>query len=103
MRVLPTGVPEARTDRPTTAILFDEPNARIVSFHLLPGQQIPPHRNGSTVVVHVAEGVGLFQGEAGEVTLRTGDTAVFAPGEMHAMRPVDGALRFLAILAPRPR
>jgi quercetin dioxygenase-like cupin family protein len=102
MRVLPTGLPEPRPDRPATALLHDEANARIVAFHLLAGQEVSPHRSTSTVAVQVIEGEGLFQGEGDGVTLKVGETAVFAPDETHAVRAVGGALRFLAILTPRP-
>jgi quercetin dioxygenase-like cupin family protein len=92
----------ARDDRPATQLLHDEENARVVSFHLLAGQEVPPHRSTSTVLVQVVEGEGMFRGEGDETRLATGDTAVFAPGEMHSMRPVGGPLRFLAIITPRP-
>jgi quercetin dioxygenase-like cupin family protein len=101
MKLLP-GVPESRAERPATAVLHDEPNVRVVGFHLLADQEIAPHRSPSTVTVQVLEGEGLFRGDGGEVTLRTGQTMVFAPNETHAMKPVGGALRFLAILSPSP-
>lgn len=103
MKALPAGAPAPRPDRPATQVLHDEPNARIIAFHLLPGQEVPPHRNPSTVVVQVVEGEGLFRGEGEEAHLRAGETVVFAPGETHSMRPVGGPLRFLAVLAPGPR
>jgi quercetin dioxygenase-like cupin family protein len=102
MKALPTGVPASRADRPATALLYEDVNARIVSFHLLPDQEVAPHRSRSTVVVQVLEGEGLFQGDAREVRLTTGQTAVFDPDEMHAIKSVGGSLRFLAVLSPRP-
>lgn len=103
MRALATAAPATRPERPATQLLHDEENARIVSFHLLADQEVAPHRSDSTVVVQVVEGEGLFRGEGDEAHLTTGATAVFAPGEMHSMKPVGGPLRFLAIITPRPR
>ncbi|MHB1168903.1 MAG: cupin domain-containing protein [Longimicrobiales bacterium] len=98
----PTG-PAPRDDRPATMLLHDEPNARIVSFHLLPGQEVLPHKSESTVLVQVIEGSGTFIGESGSVRLETGGSAVYAPGEVHSMTASDGErLRFLAVIMPRP-
>jgi len=92
----------ARPERPTSAILHDEPNVRVVGFHLLEGQKVPPHRNASTVIVQVVEGQGLFRGDGQEVVLHAGGTAAYAPGEVHSIDAVDGPLRFLAIISPAP-
>lgn len=103
MKVLPTAPPPTRPDRHATQILHDESNARVVSFHLAPGQAVPPHTSGSTVVVQVLEGRGVFRGVGSEAELGPGGTAVYAPGELHSMHPAgEGSLRFLAIIAPRP-
>lgn len=101
MNVLPAG-PDSRPDRPASAVLYDQPDARIVGFHLLPGQRVAEHRSPSTVTVHVTEGVGIFSGEDGSARLEAGQVAVYAPDEMHAMEAGDRALRFLAIITPRP-
>ena len=103
MTVLDAAPPAARPDRPATQLVHDEESVKIVSFHLLANQEVPPHRSGSTVVVQVIEGEGLFRGGDDEAHLLTGETAVFAPDEMHSMKPVGGALRFLAIITPRPQ
>jgi quercetin dioxygenase-like cupin family protein len=83
-------------------LLHDEANLRVVAFRLLPGQEIPPHRSPSTVAVQVAEGSGTFKGEDGEAVLRAGETAVYAPNELHAIIAGTEPLRFLAFIAPRP-
>lgn len=101
MTVLPAG-PEARADRAASALLHDHPDARVVGFHLLPGQRVPPHSSASTVLVHVVAGSGTFSGAAGEARLTAGETAVFAPGETHAMAADTEVLRFVAVIAPRP-
>ncbi len=94
--------PAPRPDRPASAILHEEPDVRIVAFTLEPRQVVPPHRSASTVVVHVLAGHAVFQGEGDEQPLRTGDSAAYAPGEVHAILAGDEGIRFLAIIAPRP-
>lgn len=103
MTVLPAQGPAPRPDRPATQLLHAEPNARVVSFHVAPGQAVPPHKSDSTVVIQVLEGDGHFRGEQGEARLSAGQTAVYAPGELHSMKPAgEGSLRFLAIITPSP-
>ncbi|HYJ80689.1 MAG TPA: AraC family ligand binding domain-containing protein [Longimicrobiaceae bacterium] len=93
---------EARPDRPATRVLHDEANLRVVAFHLLPGQVVPPHRSSSTVLVQVINGSGRFVGEDAEVVLDAGGTAVYSPGELHSITTLDGPLLFHAVIAPRP-
>jgi quercetin dioxygenase-like cupin family protein len=102
MKLLPSDGPAPRPDRPATLLLHDEPNVRVLAFHLAPGQEVPPHASDSTVVVHVIDGVGIFHGEDGEERIGAGGTAVYAPGERHSMAAVGGPLRFLAVLSPGP-
>ncbi len=102
MRTLATEPVVPREDRPTTRLLHDEPNARVVCFQLLPGQRVAEHRSASTVVVQVLEGEGVFRGADGERRLGTGEAAVFAPGETHAIDALDVPLRFLAVITPGP-
>ncbi len=94
--------PAPRPDRPASAVLHDEPDVRIVAFTLEPRQLVPPHRSTSTVVVHVIAGHAVFQGDGDEEPLRTGESAAYAPGELHAILAGDEGVRFLAIIAPRP-
>ena len=101
MNVVTVG-PAARDDRAASELIHDHADARIVAFHLQPGQKVAPHRSMSTVTVHVTAGSGVFRGEEAEATLAIGQSAVFAPGEMHSMDAGDMALRFIAIIAPRP-
>ncbi len=101
MKVLDHG-PEPRTERPASALLHDEASLRVVAFRLLPGQEIPPHRSTSTVTVQVTDGSGTFQGEAGEAVLSAGESAVYAPNELHAIIAGEEPLRFLALITPRP-
>ena len=101
MKVLVDG-PAPREDRPSSAVLHDEANARIVAFHLLPGQRVPPHRSDSTVLVQVVSGSGRFEGADAAHVLKPGDTAAYEPGELHAIEAQQEPLRFLAIITPRP-
>lgn len=102
MKPLAWAVKAARPDRPATAILHDEANVRVIGFELQTGQKIPPHRNDSTVLVHVVEGTGAFRGADGEIWLSAGESAVYPPGEEHSITAHHGPLRFIAILTPRP-
>lgn len=102
MKLLSNEPPAPRPERPATQLLHDEPNVRVIAFHLTPGQAVPPHASASTVVVQVVEGSGVFRGEDGEQRLGVGQAAVYAPGEVHSMEAEGGPLRFLALLTPRP-
>jgi quercetin dioxygenase-like cupin family protein len=101
MKVLSRG-PAPRADRYATELLHDEANARVVAFHLLPGQEVPAHRSDATVLVHVTEGSGRFTGTDAEAVLGAGDAAAYAPGELHGISAGEVALRFIAVIAPRP-
>jgi quercetin dioxygenase-like cupin family protein len=94
--------PDPHPDRPASAILHDEPALRVVAFTLLAGQRVPPHYTASSLVALVTQGSGSFQGDASAATLRPGEAAAFAPGELHAIEAGDEGLRFLALIAPRP-
>ena len=102
MIALDSAAPPARPDRPSTRVLHDEANVRVIAFHLLPGHTVPPHRNASTVLVHVITGSGRFIGEDAETTLRPGESAVYRPGETHSIQALAEPLVFHAIISPRP-
>jgi quercetin dioxygenase-like cupin family protein len=102
MIVLDSAAPPSRPDRPATRVLHDEPNLRVIAFHLLPGQTVPPHRNASTVLVQVITGTGRFTGEDRETTLQAGESAVYRSGETHSITALDDPLVFTAVIAPRP-
>lgn len=101
MKVLGEG-PAARGDRAASAVLHDEPNVRVVAFHLQPGQRVAPHSSESTVLVQVIAGNGRFDGAASAHILKAGESAVYEPGETHAIEAGAEPLRFLAIITPRP-
>jgi quercetin dioxygenase-like cupin family protein len=92
--------------RPATAIISDTPDARLVVFRLAPGQVVPPHRNGSTVMLTVLGGHGILAGEHDGTTDErecvAGDMVLFAPNELHSMRAADAELLLLATITPRP-
>lgn len=104
MKRLERGAAQARADRPASAVLHDEANARVVEFRLQPGQRVPPHRSGSTVLVVVVDGRGSFEGAEGAAArLGPGEAVAFEPGESHGIVADQGvALGFLAVIAPRP-
>ena len=103
MRVLAPPPAQAPAHKYATALLHDEPNARVVAFRLEPGQQVPVHTSDSTVLVHVVAGEGTFSGADGApVLLRAGQSAVYAPAEPHGMAAGDDGLSFLAVITPRP-
>ena len=102
MMELDAAAPPPRPDRPSTRVLHDEPNLRVIAFHLLPEQTVPPHRSTPTVLVQVVAGHGRFVGEAAEAVLRTGGSAVYLPNETHSIQALDELLVFHAVIAPRP-
>lgn len=103
MKTLDPGGLGPRADRYASQLLHDEPNVRVVGFHLEAGQVVPPHSSPATVMVQVVQGSGTFRGAGGaEARLAAGESAVYAPGEEHSIEADSGTLRFLAIITPRP-
>ncbi len=92
----------AQPTRPATAIVHDTADVRLVVFRLAPGQEVPPHRNASTVLLTVLEGSGTLSGADEERTCHAGDVVAYEPGELHGMRATDGELLLLATITPRP-
>ena len=92
----------ANVNRPTTTVVHDSPDARLVVFRIAPGQAVPPHRNASTVTLTVISGRGFIRGGDTERPVSPADTVVFEPNELHGMRAELEALVLLATIAPRP-
>jgi quercetin dioxygenase-like cupin family protein len=96
----------ANASRPASAILHDSPDARLLVFRIAPGQQVPPHRNASSVQLSVLAGRGVLSGEAGglpvDVPCVAGDVVLYAPNELHAMRAGAEELVLLATIMPSP-
>jgi quercetin dioxygenase-like cupin family protein len=92
----------AHPDRPATAIMHDEPGARLVVFRIAAGQHVAPHTNSSTVVLCVVDGSGFVSGDGREVSVYAGDVVTFAPRERHGMRAEAHPMVVLAVIAPRP-
>jgi quercetin dioxygenase-like cupin family protein len=88
--------------RPAPSIVYDEQDVRLILFRIDPGQEVPPHRSGSTVTLIVCEGSGELTGADGARAARTGELAVFAPDELHGMRALDETFVVLAAITPRP-
>jgi quercetin dioxygenase-like cupin family protein len=89
--------------RPATAVIHDSDDVRLVVFRVAPGQMVPPHHSGSTVILRVLEGSGILSGADGaERNCVAGDTIVYEPNELHGMRAEREELLLLATIAPRP-
>lgn len=105
-RQLAAAATNLHASRPAIAIVSDTADTRLVVFRLAPGQQVPPHRNASTVMLSVLEGSGILSGEhdgvVHDVVCMAGDLVVYEPNELHSMRAVDTELYLLATITPRP-
>ena len=88
--------------RPATAMLHDSSDLRVVVFRIGPGQMVPPHQSGSTVALMAISGEGFVRGGDEERAVTAGDTVVFEPNELHAMRADARELVLLATITPRP-
>lgn len=103
MKILQAPPAQALAHKYASALVHDEPNARVVAFRLDPHQHVPVHTSPSTVLVVVTEGEGNFTGADGTpVLLRTGQAAAYEPGEPHGMSAGDVGFCFLAVITPRP-
>jgi quercetin dioxygenase-like cupin family protein len=88
--------------RPATAIVYDSPDARAIVFRLAGGQQVPPHRSLSTVILTVMSGRGIVSGDDGEKEVQAGEVIVYQPNELHGMRSGDESFVLLATITPGP-
>jgi quercetin dioxygenase-like cupin family protein len=84
-------------------LLHHEENVRVARFHLDAGAVVEPHRSDSTVLLHVIRGAGTFRSGDHEALLTEGESALFAPGQVHAVEAGGVPVTFLAVLAPGPR
>lgn len=101
-RAIAAGANAPRVGRPATAIVHDVPDVRLVVFRLAPGEEVPPHRNASTVLLTVLEGSGVFATPGGDVAVSAGTLVAYEPNELHGMRATDVELTVLATITPRP-
>ena len=92
----------AQPGRPATAVIHDCADARLVTFRIEPGQRVPPHTSGSTVILTVVAGSGSVTGGDEERDVVAGDVIAYEPGELHGMEAGDETLIILATIAPRP-
>jgi quercetin dioxygenase-like cupin family protein len=88
--------------RPATQVILDTPDVRLVTFRLLDGQAVTPHRSTSSVLLTVLRGEGMISGGDGERACREGDVLACEPGELHGMSATAGELHVLAAITPRP-
>jgi quercetin dioxygenase-like cupin family protein len=102
LRIAASSARSARDDRPATAIVHESPDVRLVVFRIAPGQQVPPHRSTSTVLLTALEGSGFFVHADGEIAASTGVCVACEPNELHGMRAANEPLVVLATITPRP-
>jgi quercetin dioxygenase-like cupin family protein len=88
--------------RPATATIHDSDDLRLVVFRLAPGQQVPPHKNQSTVTLTVLEGSGIISGADEERRCVKGDLVTYERNEIHGMKADSEDFLLLASIAPRP-
>jgi quercetin dioxygenase-like cupin family protein len=84
------------------ALIHDAADVRLIVFRIAPGQAVPVHTSGSTVVLHVLSGSGTVSGADGERSVAPGTVVAYEPGEPHGMRATTEELTLLATITPRP-
>jgi quercetin dioxygenase-like cupin family protein len=92
----------AHRDRPATSLVHDSADARVVLFRLDPGQEVPVHTSGSTVLLVVLGGNGTVSGADGDHRVKPGDIVAYDEREPHGMRAETDQLVIAAVIAPRP-
>lgn len=91
----------ARPGHPASAILHNSADARVIVFHLQPGEAVPVHTSPATVLLEVLEGTCTLSGADGEATCTAGTLVVYDPDEPHGMRADHGVPAvLLATIAP---
>lgn len=90
--------------RPHAEPLHVDKMGRVLLFGLRPGQRVTEHSAPSSpVYIVVLSGKGAFVGSDGvEHILGSGAMLVINPGEPHAIRALDEALVFVALLHGSP-
>jgi quercetin dioxygenase-like cupin family protein len=90
---------EPITRRPVVTDLEVEPHRRRFTVTLEPGQQLPPHRNPSRVVITVVEGYGEITVDGdGRRVLPLGAVVQFEPNVEHAVLAGDTGLELMVQL-----
>jgi quercetin dioxygenase-like cupin family protein len=85
--------------RPLVSDLVVDPKRRQFTVRLEPGQQLPPHRNPSKVVITVVEGNGEITVEgAGVRALPTGIVVQLEPNVEHAVLAGEAGLELMVQL-----
>jgi len=102
VRNVATSGAAARGTRPSSAVVHDGPDARLVLFRFDPEQEVPPHVSSSSVLLTILEGEGVVSGADGERDVHRGDVVSFEPNELHGMRSRAESFVVLATIAPRP-
>jgi quercetin dioxygenase-like cupin family protein len=87
---------------PRSEVVYEDANAKVVRFYLKGGQEIKPHRSGSSVFITVLKGKLRFTlGDEGEETLEEGSTVFYRPRELHGFVALEDSV-VEAVIAPNP-
>jgi quercetin dioxygenase-like cupin family protein len=87
--------------RPSSKVLLDSPQARLVLFCLEAGQEVPAHGSDSLVIFYTVQGAGIAMLGEEEAELRPGVVVQCPPKVQHGLKAKD-SLVVLATIAPRP-
>jgi quercetin dioxygenase-like cupin family protein len=92
---------DVRASGPTHTLL-ERPQMRVLLIDLQAGQELPPHRPDSDLVLAVLDGMGqLLAGEELR-PVRAGDLAVVRAGVPRGLRCLEGRLVALGVVTPPP-
>jgi quercetin dioxygenase-like cupin family protein len=90
-----------RRDGQIPRVLFSSPECRAVVVELEAGETMGDHQVRERAVLQVIDGRVSIEASGETVECEAGALLMFAPGETHSVRAVDGSL-LLLILAPWP-
>jgi len=94
----------ASGDHPSepTRVLLERPQVRVVLIDLQAGQELPPHRPDSDLVLAVLDGMGQLLAGEDLRPVRAGDLAVVRAGVPRGLRCLEGRLVALGVVTPPP-
>lgn len=85
-----------------TRTLLERPQLRALLIYLEPGQELPPHRPGSDLILAVLDGAGQLLAGGQVRHVRAGDLAVVPAGQPRGIRCLEGRLVALGVVTPPP-
>ncbi len=80
-------------------LLHDSKEARIITFYMPKGNEVPAHKSTSRVFLYCAKGKGSFLRGEEWIDVEEGDLIPYEPLELHGMRSEDDMI-VLAIISP---